>query len=64
MILPAVADAVRHVLLQEGEIELQNVVRYTHRVDDGGLGLSKDRLDMLGRVIEIPRPAIDLRTLP
>ena len=48
-----------HVLLQEGKIELQDMVHETHRLDAGGLGAPEDRLDVLGRIIEIPGPAID-----
>jgi hypothetical protein len=39
-----------HVLLQEGEVELQDVVQQTHRLYPGGLGAPEDRLDVLGRV--------------
>jgi len=48
-----------HILLQKGEIELQDVVQQAHRLDAGGLGALKDRLDVLGRVVEVPGAAID-----
>ena len=48
-----------YVLLQEGEIELQDMVEEAHRLDAGGLGAAEDPLDVLGRVIEIPGLAVD-----
>src|SRR5262249_33267733 len=37
-----------HLFLNEGEVELQDVVQEAHRLDAGGLGAAKDRLDVVG----------------
>ena len=48
-----------HLLLLEDEIELQDVVQQPHRLHAGSLGAAEHALDMLGRVIEVERLAIE-----
>ena len=48
-----------HVFLNEGEVELQDMVQEPHRLYAGGLGAAEDRLDMLCRIIQVPGIAID-----